>query len=253
MASKNKFGLLRNIPADISRYVRQRCGFGCVVCGDSIIQYEHIEPVFAEAKIHDMEKIALLCGGCHDKVTRGFLSKQGVLRALDNPKCKQEGFSRGVFDPAFTHPTIHIAGSTFKECWFPLTVDDNPVFSIEGPEASGGPFRLSATFYDEQEKIALQILRNEWQLSSGSWDVEATGGRIIVRSAPGKISLQLRFLPSQGIVVERLNMHYKNVTLDGNEKRLRVKSPIMDIQFAQTQFSNTTNGIHLSSHGFSIG
>lgn len=33
----------RNIPLPIQREVRQRCGFGCVICGMPLYEYEHME------------------------------------------------------------------------------------------------------------------------------------------------------------------------------------------------------------------
>jgi len=32
----------RNIPLPIQREVRQRCGFGCVICGTLLYEYDHI-------------------------------------------------------------------------------------------------------------------------------------------------------------------------------------------------------------------
>jgi hypothetical protein len=34
--------------------------------------------VFSEAKEHNPKNMALLCGGCHDRATRGILSKEKV-------------------------------------------------------------------------------------------------------------------------------------------------------------------------------
>lgn len=33
MTENNKYGLTRDIPEDVKRKVRKRCGFGCVICG----------------------------------------------------------------------------------------------------------------------------------------------------------------------------------------------------------------------------
>ena len=50
----------RNIPAEIKRQVRQRCGFGCIICGLPIYEYEHMEE-WAKVKRHRTEEITLLC------------------------------------------------------------------------------------------------------------------------------------------------------------------------------------------------
>jgi hypothetical protein len=94
----NKYGLTRDIPAGVKRAVRRACGFGCVICGHAIIQYEHFNPPFAEAKEHNPEGMALLCGGCHDRKTRGFLSVSTVAQARQNPRAFQRGYAHDLFD-----------------------------------------------------------------------------------------------------------------------------------------------------------
>ena len=53
MTQKNQYDLSREIPADVKRAVRQACGYGCVICGSAIIEYEHVDPTFNEAREHD--------------------------------------------------------------------------------------------------------------------------------------------------------------------------------------------------------
>lgn len=54
---KNKYGLSRNIPNHIKRAVRQKCGFGCVICGLFICDFDHYAPSFSEAKKHNPDGI----------------------------------------------------------------------------------------------------------------------------------------------------------------------------------------------------
>jgi len=42
--NKNKFGLSRTIPEAIKSQIRRDDGYGCVVCGNALYQYEHIDP-----------------------------------------------------------------------------------------------------------------------------------------------------------------------------------------------------------------
>jgi hypothetical protein len=53
---KNRFGLTRDVPADIARIIRKECGFGCLICGDGFYDYEHIDPTFNNAREHDPQK-----------------------------------------------------------------------------------------------------------------------------------------------------------------------------------------------------
>ena len=44
----------------LKREVRQRCGFGCVICGYPIYEYDHILG-WAKVKRHLTMKITILC------------------------------------------------------------------------------------------------------------------------------------------------------------------------------------------------
>lgn len=154
---KNKHGLDRYIPEPTKREIRRGCGFDCVVCGDSLIHYEHLDPEFKDAKTHDPQAMALLCGGCHDKVTRGSWSKDKVAAARKSPHCLTNGFSRGDFDFGSQHPYVVLGGVHLHACPTPIEFRGQPLISIEPAEEPGGPFRLSATFFDPDENPSLEI------------------------------------------------------------------------------------------------
>ena len=80
MPMQNQYGLSIKRPAGVERQVRKNSKFGCVVCRSAFYQYEHIDPVFADAREHNPDHMCLLCGGCHHKVTIGHLSKSSVAR-----------------------------------------------------------------------------------------------------------------------------------------------------------------------------
>ena len=206
MTEVNKLGLSRHIPDSIRRESRQACGFGCVACGASIVEYEHIDPEFSEAVQHDPAAIALLCHSCHGNVTRKFWSKEKIKAARQSPRCKQTGFSWGAFDLGDQQPFIKFAGILLRKCPIPITVAGTPVFSIRSPEVLGGPFRLSAMFQDAKGTPVLRIVDNEWQAIAQPWDLEFSGGKIIIRQQAGMQCLVLRAEPPDGIAIERLQM-----------------------------------------------
>jgi len=104
----------RHIPDPVARAVRQRCGFGCVICGKPIYQYEH-KLGFAKVQRHVAEEITLLCGTHHDERTRGLRTAEQVEEADRNPYNR----GRGATEPyalAFggsTPPVIWMGGITF--------------------------------------------------------------------------------------------------------------------------------------------
>lgn len=225
MAYTNIHGLSRNIPESVKHAVRQRCGFGCIICGNSIVEYEHVDPEFAQAKRHDPDGITLLCPMCHARVTRKFLSKATVRVAMGNPRCKQQGFSFGELDPANVRPYIVFAGLTIINCPIPVQVRGLPLFQIESPEESGGPYRLSASFFDTVGMPSLLIRRNEWYAFSDAWDIEVSGGRIVIRSSPRNISLGISFVPFGGIFIEKVDMYVAGYRFLGNKETLSVINP----------------------------
>ena len=54
---KNRHGLSRHIPASVTREVRQRSKFGCVMCRIGFYEYEHINPGALRRHAHTMRPI----------------------------------------------------------------------------------------------------------------------------------------------------------------------------------------------------
>lgn len=218
----NAFGLSRDIPADIKRQIRQRDGFGCVICGLGIVQYEHVDPEFKDARVHNPDCMALLCPQCHAKVTSGMWSKSRVKLAMRSPKCKQVGYAREFFDFSEKHPELHFGGMILRNCPTPIEVGGHPLFKIKSPEFPGEPFLFSGLFTDSDGAVSLEIEDNEWKAYSISWDVEVTGPTIKIREAQRVIHLVLTVRPPNAIVVERLNMNLGGLRFEASGDFLRV-------------------------------
>ena len=211
MTEINQYGLRRYIPADIARQVRQECGFGCVICGLAIAQYEHIDPPFAEAKMHDPEHIALLCAACHDRITRGFWSKQRVAEARKSPITFKRGCSKDAFEIAAPF-TVQVGSNYFSEVRSIIRRGDGETwFSIDEPEEEGGPLRVSATFFDREGVPSLVIADNEWRCRANVWDLTVEGRVIEIRQAKSALGLRLRTTPPSVLAIERLRMRHKDI------------------------------------------
>jgi len=212
----NRHGLSREIPASVKRALRQACGYGCVICGCAIYQYEHVDPEFAEAKEHDPERMALLCGSCHDQKTRGLRSQETVMRARRSPVAKREGFSSVSLDVApDSMVAVKIGRTEFHGLRDILIVDNETILSVSPPESRGTPPRIDAAFYDRSNKLVARIVENEWRGESTAFDIETKGPVITIRSKPRKIDLVLRVVPPHGIVLEQLRMCRNGKTISG--------------------------------------
>lgn len=221
----NQFGLSRNIPDPVKRTVRQRCGFGCIFCAGSLVDYEHFDPEFAKAREHRAEGITLLCPTCHAKKTRNLLSDRFLREANADPAAKKLRRAFSDVEGTATRPFIKLAGVTLRNCKTLLQVRGLPVFKVEDAEAAGGPYRLTALFFGPGGQPTLFIRQNEWTVFADSWDAEVVGPSVTVRTGPGEVVLRLVFVPGEGLVVEKLQMHCGGYVLKGNQNRLEVQTP----------------------------
>lgn len=222
---KNPLGLSRDVPDPVKRKIRQACGFGCVVCGGSIVEYEHIIPPFSEATIHDPNRMALLCPTCHSKVTSGFMAKDTVAAARTDPYCRRIGYANQFLDIGRGVPSLVFGGMRMVNCPIPIEFKGVPLFEVKEAEADSAPFRLSGNFFNSAGNQSLQIIDNEWRASASNWDVEVSGGAIIIRDDPGHISLRLVADPPSGLVVERMHMQIGQWRFIGGPDKLILKQP----------------------------
>ncbi|MGX7743740.1 SEC-C metal-binding domain-containing protein [Rhodopseudomonas parapalustris] len=252
---RNRFGLSRNIPADVRRQVRRRDGFGCIVCGKAIYDYEHINPEFADATRHDPDGIVLLCISCHGKKTRGFLSLETICAARANPKCKQQGFSFEPLDIGQSPPQIIIGTLEAIGVQSLIEIDGVSIFSIATPAADKLPFRVNAQLSDDNGAEILRIVDNEWRSSADNWDVETSAARITIRRGVGDIVLALRVEPPRLIVIERLSMFFRGTTIRCAEKEeIEIITPSGRVlSSGGMSLKGCRVGIQVDHNGLSVG
>jgi len=202
----NRHGLSRRLSEPLKRQIRKACGFGCVVCGLAVCVYEHIDPLFAEATSHNPESMALLCGSCHDKVTRHVWSKDKIAKARRNPKTFLKGYSQEALD--LTAPLdLRLGSSVVRDVkCIVRTNNGDEWFVVHPPEEPGGPARITVKFYGPDGKPELSIVKNELQCRSDVWDFEFVGPTMTLRRGPRRIGLRLHAIPPRCLHLERLEM-----------------------------------------------
>lgn len=218
MTAINAHGLKRPIPEGVKRTVRRRCGFGCVFCGQAVIQYEHFNPDFVDAKVHDPDGITLLCAKHHDKVTRGQISKAAVAAANAAPHSKRNGFAV-LDDLLFMAQSRRVRLGPCEIAARNIVRYKNKVILGFGePEGSNAPLRLSMELRDEDGTPILSVINNEVLIGIDRFDVETVGTSLLVRSAFGVIILKMSLCSDRGIRIERLNMSYEGyrIIVDGD-------------------------------------
>lgn len=250
LSSVNKNGLTRYIPSDIKLQVRKNCGFGCVVCGLAITQYEHFDPEFKDATSHEVAGIILLCAKCHDKKTRGFLSRKAVQAAISNPKALQNGFTKSLLDIGTEYTVIRVASSEFTRCPIPFEINEVPAVSIKPPEEPGGVYRLSGTFYNPAGSVSVVIRDNELVMYTKNWDIKAEGGRFIISDAYKIPHLIITTNEHQHLVIEKLITRIGKVLIEANTEKLIVRDPLSSKIYYKLQdmsFSDCSVGIKLKA------
>lgn len=252
---KNKFGLDRNIPSEVKRLVRQRDGFGCILCGNAIIDYEHLEPEFRDAKIHNPDCIVLLCVGCHNRKTRNRISKDKIEAARKSPRSKISGFSFDSFDVGDRHPTVVIGNTLIEQTPDILQIGNDVLLRAAPPEEAGAPFRIGASLNDSNGNTSLLIVDNEWRAMTRNWDVECIGNATTIRSNFRSIDIKFRTIPPNHLIFENISLLHRGVKVEAKIKH-PTKFTLADGSVLKTNSSRITKcqaGIVVENNSVSLG
>jgi hypothetical protein len=208
------------------RLVRQRCGFGCILCGLPIYQYDHMRGYTLE-NADDPDEITLLCSNHHDDKTRGRLPLENVLLANDAPVNVKAGISA----PYGLHYygqrcRIVIANNLFdgnQSQFAALVMRDEEVISVRF--SAEGEVLLNANIRGRSGELALSIVDNEMQYTANAWDIEYVGRKLTARQALGDVLFELRFELPSIIALTRANLQYDDVAVTVDADGFHVKGP----------------------------
>jgi len=185
MKNINKNGLNRDIPLPTKRVIRQRCGYGCILCGGLFCQYHHFDPQFAEATEHSVDGITLLCQRHHDEVTRGRISTEKVRVASLNPNSVKNKQTKYVFEDLAFPLEVGLGGLVFISAdGILLKIDGEKVISVQYDD--DGVATFSGIFCSPSGE-RLVVENNELTASTGHWDIDSKGREIIIRDTSQEI------------------------------------------------------------------
>ena len=226
------------IPEPIKRKVRQRCGFGCVICGHPIYEIDHIVE-WSVVKEHRTDNLTLLCSNHHMEKTKGLLPIEAVIKADSNPFNIKMGQSSpyslkltGNKVTFFMGDTKFISEGKEGETlhFTPILLGRMPIFNFK---IENGNFYFSSIVFDELNRIVLIINQNELIMNVNNWDIENKGNKFIIRESKGKIILNMRFLVPDTIYIDSAILNY-------NGQKIVVKNNIININDDQITLSNST-------------
>lgn len=231
-----------SIDADVLRRVRQRCAYGCVVCGLPVYQYDHLLG-WSETERHVESEITLLCGNHHDEKTRGRLPASVVERANANP----HNVGLGVTTPYGLHfggaepAEMIIGGNRFTSTgvdMFPIVVDDTPLVAFTRSE---GELRLHLNLWDCYNQPRLMIKDNVLIGRTDSWDMSYVGQVLTLRDGPGNISLRIRLEAPNRVTIDRARLMYNGVLVEVHSERVTVGRDVAT--FVRGKYSEVPVGI----------
>lgn len=205
--NKNQKCHNRNIPLPIQREVRQRCGFGCVICGMPLYEYEHMAE-WAQVKRHVASEITLLCDHHHREKTVGLLPKEVVEAANKNPFNLREGISK-PYNLYFSGEKAEIEiGSNSFTCedqgygtaMVPISVDGIPLIGLV---LTDGHLLLNLVIFNEFNFPVLHIKNNQLFYSTSPWDIQLVGKKLTIREAHRKILIEIEFFPPNKVIINK--------------------------------------------------
>jgi hypothetical protein len=202
----------RDIPLPVQRAVRQRCGFGCVICGLPLYEYEHMlgyENVKQQGRDpHVAGEITLLCDQHHRERTSGLLPVVAVMAADKDPFNLREGVSKPY--------SLHYSGGSMK------TVIGGNVFAVNdhgygtwscvivvdgipmiGYVLADGHILLTVNFFDEYNRRVLRIDNNRLVYSVSPWDIQLVGRNLVIRERSRMIFLDVTFEVPNCLIINR--------------------------------------------------
>jgi hypothetical protein len=204
------------IPRKIKLAVRQRCGFGCVMCGAPVYHYEHMED-WAIVLKHEEENITLLCPNSHEDKTNKLLPLQKLQEANADPFNLQAGHSTPRFyyfgderptisigDVGFTHPERDFAA---------IVIDGVPIVGFRFDD--DGQALLQLRLYDAQNNLLLQVVDGELVYRVDIWDIEFVGNVLTVRQKERDILLKIKLDPNKNLVeIDRGTLYYNEIEIE---------------------------------------
>ena len=169
----------RHIPESIKREVRQRCRFGCIICGTPVYHYDHIEE-FSIVNEHKAENIALLCPTHHQDKTSKRVPTDVVKKHNDNPFNSSANFTKShTWYFCGDVCQFDIGGNVFTYNFRNLSNRFDAIViggeSLIGFELEDGVLLLNMSIRDVDGVPLLEVLRGELILSTAVQDIKMVG------------------------------------------------------------------------------
>lgn len=174
----NRYGISREIKQSVKDAVRRECGYGCVICGNMIVQIDHFDPEFSELRReHEASGLTLLCPNCHErkKGNSPELTNAMISEYRKNPYARMKGkgaeYSNLFLRPGPKH--FRVSDFRFEGKEICITTAGRKLLSISPPSDSDLPMQIDLQIYALSGKRILEIENNCLRaLGDGEVDIE---------------------------------------------------------------------------------
>lgn len=195
-----------NIPESIKRAVRQKCCFGCVICGAPVYQYDHIEE-YSEVQKHEENNITLLCPNHHQDKTAGRITKEFIIQKTGSPFNNNQSFSTPYrLFMSGNSVNLRVGGNQYifnfssgRNRFDAVRVNGK---SIVGLTNENGNLLLDICMTDRGGNEILKVKESELEISIGIWDFEYVGNNMKIRSQSRNIEFDMCLL-NDGVQINR--------------------------------------------------
>ncbi len=219
-------GSRREIPSEIRLAVRRRDGFGCVVCGCPIFEYEHFVE-YSKIGQHAFDNIYLACDNHHRK--KGKLYSRGLIeKARLNPRnrsgprsaIEQLGFYGDQYTLTMGKGKLSITG---RERAAALVVDGTTLLGFRRLEE--GVLLLDLLLKDQAGATLLSIVESEVRINTqDNWDVDwSPTSTLRIRQSHHEVSIRVVF------DADRNSVHIQSARLYHAGRLVDVKPSAMHI------------------------
>lgn len=101
----------------------------------------------------------MLCGRCHDNVTRGGITKEELYELKKELRKVERIPIRGKLAIGTNVPIVKLGGTFFENFPVPLMVDNVPLIKVG---VSSGNILFSAYFFGPKDELIAKVEENEW-------------------------------------------------------------------------------------------
>ena len=241
-----------DIPESVKRLVRYRCGFGCVICGSPLVDYDHIDG-WAETGEHEPRRITLLCPSHHAEKTRGLLDKKAVEASNASPANIRTGRTspfriRPELGPVELYVGSNVMLTTLRAGGPPvsaLMVDGESLLQMR---ADGDALLVSARVSDPAGNDLLIVSDNSIEFAAtGACDARVQGRCFSVSRGPGGTALELEFTPPSSVRIVRARLWHHGVRVEITRAGEFTINYVAQILFSGCTFQNIDAAVLVGS------